>query len=71
MQEVVDEMDEEDSDSSDDDIPLQRNVTNAAWKKTAAEEKQDDSDGLEEMIVDSEVEKDLAEYRLEPEITSI
>lgn len=70
MQEVIDKMDEEQSDSddsSDDDIPLQRSVENACWKNLRAEQKHDD-DNLESESDDEEVEKDLVNYRLAFEI---
>ena len=73
MQKIVDEMGEEDSDSSSDDLPLQKIVPNAAWKVRAEEKQddnmQDDSDNLEDMDSDSEdVREDLDNYRLEIDI---
>lgn len=70
MQEVIDKMDEEqsDSDSSDDDIPLQRSVENACWKNLRAEQKHDEDNLESETTNDEEVENDLANYRLAFEI---
>ena len=71
MQKIVDESEEEDSDSSGDDLPLQKIVPNAAWKKVRAEEENDDNmaEDLQVEISDSEdVREDLDNYRLELDI---